>query len=82
MFGFNIGDRVRAIRDMDYKYFYAHNPGNKANGIIIPEGSLGVVVDTHVIGGDDYPYVCVDFSLTGRGGSWYVHTRDIVKEIV
>ena len=77
---FQVGDKVCALRDMDYEYFYSHNPGNKANSVLVAWGSLGVVVDVHQEGGEPYPYVCVDFSLSGRGGSWYVHVRDIVHE--
>ena len=77
---FSKGDRVRATRDMDYKYFYSSNPGNKAQGILVAKGALGVVVDIHQRGGVYDPVICVDFSLTGKGGSWYVRVEDIARE--
>ena len=71
------GDRVRSTRDMDYQYFYSHNPGNKAQGVIINKGKEGIVVDTHIMDGKPSYHVCVDFTVTGGGGSWYIRSDDL-----
>ena len=65
---------------MDREYFWPTNAGEKAKNVIISSDALGVVIDTHEVKGEFYPFVCVNFALTGVVGAYYVDVSDLVLE--
>jgi len=75
-----IGDRVKVVKDIYYKDLYPHNFGRRGDSLILTKGLVGKVVDVHQEGGDEYPFICVDFTVSKVTGSWYLHVNDIEGE--
>jgi hypothetical protein len=74
------GQRVQVGRDITISDLYAENPGDKGEMIILVKGLEGRVIDIHKKDNAPSRHVCVDFTLSGVVGCWYIDVADLEWE--